>query len=94
MPAPRKTFRVADLVETANTALAFVGEPDDAIATEDYRLGVMHVIEHVLHSTGNYGGFRYLDSEYAVEGGEHDPHSPALRLGYDRTRVAYAVRTW
>jgi hypothetical protein len=92
--AGRKTVEVAQVVEFANASLAWVGD-DAVIGSAEYRQGVMHMVENVLMRANAYGGFRYLDSEYvSVVGGEADELSPMLRKGYDRTRVAYAVKTW
>ena len=51
----RKTFNVADFKELVNNILATTGE-----AEFQYRCGVIAALEHVLHETGNYRGFRYL----------------------------------
>lgn len=79
---PRKTFAVEDFKEAANRMLA---SPDSFSTAEDaksQRLGVCGLIEHVLFATGNYKGFRHLDSEW-------DAEAWALREGYDDTRRMY-----
>lgn len=61
MARPRKTVAVADLLTAANTALAHTDT--FGIATVDYRRGIASMLEHVLHATGNYRGFRYLSAD-------------------------------
>ncbi len=53
----KKTHPVADLLAFANYQLART----DAIATVDYKAGICSMIERVLHDTGNYEGFGFLD---------------------------------
>lgn len=52
--AKRKTIEVQKLLEICNKLLK------DTVAAPDFRSGVMVVMEHMLHETGNYKGFRYL----------------------------------
>ena len=82
MGKARKTFSVDQLRETANRMLA---SPDSFSTAEDQksqRLGVCGMIEHVLFATGNYKGYKHLESEW-------DPEAWALREGYDDTRREY-----
>ena len=51
----RKTYPVEALVEMVNRICK-----DSAPDAKDVRQGAMHVLESVLHQTGNYKGFRYL----------------------------------
>lgn len=59
----RKTVEVETIRETVNQMLA------SRETTNDAREGAIAVLESVLFSTGNYGGFRYLDG-YEFEGRE------------------------
>lgn len=53
----RKTVDIASLVDYVNGVLA--AETDDS-RSQDLRMGAILALEHALHSTGNYNGFRYL----------------------------------
>lgn len=68
----RKTFSVEALLRTVNAALAAPG------STPDGREGMSVMLEHVLHETGNYAGFRYLENP--------DPSKPVEGMG---SRVEY-----
>lgn len=70
----RKTYPVADLIDHANRVI-------DHAKTMDERRAVAHLLESVLHETGNYKGFRYLSSELNDDG--------RLRDGYDDTNRYY-----
>lgn len=58
---PRKTVSVESLLRQANAMLAAKG------STPDGREAVCALLESVLLETGNYVGFRYLDTN-EVEG--------------------------
>lgn len=75
----RKTFDVADLLTTTNNILAAGvvnanGELVDMYSVE-YKKGAIDLLCNVLHATGQYAGFGYLDTydaadpEFAVEDG-------------------------
>jgi hypothetical protein len=66
----RKTLTVDDLRRTVNSMIAVhqVNCPDDTAKRE----GLIAVLEFVLHDTGNYKGFRYLDGPEAVHLGVAD----------------------
>lgn len=86
----RKTHDVASLVETANRLLALPAEHGrEEDLTPQFRQGVIQMVEHVLHATGNYRGFRYLSSELTTADQPHEPNTTYLRIGYDGTRRAY-----
>ena len=53
----KKTHPVADLLAFANYQLART----DEFATVDFKAGICSMIERVLHDTGNYEGFGFLD---------------------------------
>lgn len=71
----RKTIEVAELRETLNRMLENVGQlethpnrytnrDENGVETpktpaDFYRMGVINVLESVLHGTGNYHGFGY-----------------------------------
>ena len=70
-PMARKTFDVKSFVIWANEMLA---APENDILTVDHKHGIMNSVETILHATGNYKGFRYLepynaeDPEFAFGG--------------------------
>lgn len=66
----RKTITVADLVAKTNRMIAASKEniPHDT----EGRLALCTLIESVLHDTGNYRGFQYLDGHEAVIAGDYD----------------------
>lgn len=80
----RKTVNVAEVLERANRMLE---TPDSTIRLEDYtpeqalRLGIAGLLETILHSSGNYHGYRY---QPGVVDFEADP--PNVR---DETRRNY-----
>ena len=59
----RKTFNVAGFKELVNNTLATTGEGE-----MHYRYGIIDALEHVLHETGNYKGFRYLSKDEVPHG--------------------------
>ena len=59
----KKTFKVEDLKTVINAVLK-----DSAEDRIDIRRGMMNVLEHVLHSTGNYSGFKYLIKDQVPHG--------------------------
>lgn len=58
----RKTVNVSDLVDMANHTLQC-----SATDMHELRLGVIGLLENVLHQTGNYKGFQFLDSNGTVD---------------------------
>ena len=54
----KKTQPVSDILAFANYQLART----DEFATADYKAGICNMIERVLHDTGNYEGFGFLDN--------------------------------
>jgi len=92
MPAPRKTFPVADLRENANLLLALADGPASPPSApefnKEFRRGVIAMVQRVLFDTDNYKGFQYLDTEFETEyvpGGSRR----ILRENYDPTRVKF-----
>lgn len=88
----RKTIRVETVINWANNYLA---TSDDQCS--ERRLGVMAMLEKILHETGNYQGYRYitnLETDH-TPGVRYDENTGAL-LSYaerfentDKTRVQY-----
>jgi len=56
-----KTFKVADLLEKVNHSLSSKEVPEES------KYGMCSILESVLHSTGNYAGFFYVDTWQGVE---------------------------
>ena len=54
----RKTVPVLQLLEYANRMLM----RSDQYATREYKLGIICMLEDILHSTDNYAGFMFLDN--------------------------------
>jgi len=83
---PRKTYEVEKLVSYVNGFCAAKGGSQDA------RQALMGMLEDVLRSTGNYGGFRYLVqeelSEIDLPGIHWDGNNPDF-VNTDGTRVRY-----
>jgi len=85
----RKTVSVEFLVNMTND----ICKDSDASAV-GVRQGAMNLLEAVLHSTGNYKGFRYLPKVSSGQPGVNyvDGHMmdyPARFENTDRTRVQY-----
>ena len=86
----RKTYDVGALIDLVNS----ICKDSDASAW-DVRQGAMHVLEAVLHQTGNYNGFRYLVTG-ECDGAPGVNYADGKMLDYparfentDRTRVQY-----
>ena len=92
----RKTIKVDELMATVNESLA------KSTCAPDIRQGMMNVLEHVLNSTDNYRGFRYLTLRdvpagekpginYKVSNGVQGPHPDYTKRfeNTDSTRVQY-----
>jgi hypothetical protein len=59
MAKGKKTESVRKIIDRANFLLALNGDEFD----RKFKEGVIAVLEPILHSTGNYNGFHFLDSE-------------------------------
>lgn len=57
---PRKTANVDQIRQSANHYLAATASPEDELSAAR-REGAASLLEHILTTTGNYNGFRYLD---------------------------------
>ena len=60
----RKTVNVLMLLQWANKNLA----REDVFATVDFKSGVCTMIELVLHESGNYEGFGFVDNDDSETG--------------------------
>lgn len=64
----RKTINVSKVKDWANNCLG-----NDMLSIDEKK-GIVHALCHVLHETGNYSGFGYIDSfdvndpEFEVDG--------------------------
>ena len=56
---PRKTVDVRPLLEYANIQLART----DKHVTKEYKIGIVNMIEKILHDTRNYAGFMFVDND-------------------------------
>jgi hypothetical protein len=83
----KKTIKVTDIVEQANAYLALPEETSGA--SEQFRRGVIAMVERVLFETGNYKGFNYLKSELLPESERDYKNGKVLRDGMDETRRFY-----
>lgn len=58
----KKTLKVEELKNTINNSLA------NSVTGQEFRRGLIFVLEDVLFATGNYGGFKYLLQNDVPEG--------------------------
>jgi len=56
---PRKTIPVLQILEYANKML----KRTDEFATKEFKVGIICMLEDVLHVTDNYAGFMFLDND-------------------------------
>lgn len=65
----RKTIDVEKVKKAANGLLAFSEEDisDYFRINQDVKQGIVLLLEYILHDTGNYNGFNYI--EWAKNGG-------------------------
>ena len=90
----RKTVPVQALVDFANTYLA---DPIDSLEDRGRRLGIITMVERVLHDSNNYNGFCYLTKNDLPDGvapgvnilnNESLPYEERFK-GTDETRRKY-----
>ena len=62
MSKQRKTIDVLEMKNLANEILS-VKNVKSEYSSYEYKLGVITMIETILHNTGNYRGFMFLDIE-------------------------------
>lgn len=84
---PRKTIAVGDVRDAANRMLAASPAsdfPKNDVSENDkaQRMGIIILLESVLHNSDNYRGYRFQVSEW-------DGTAEKLRDGYDETRRIY-----
>jgi hypothetical protein len=84
----RKTFEVKAFIQKVNEELR------EGTCSPEQREGIIYAAETVLHSTGNYNGFRYLTAREVPAGqlaGINSTDLPyeEMFLNTDRTRVHY-----
>ena len=79
----RKTVEVELMRKKANKMLAQSGIG----SSPEFRWGVILMIEDMLHATGNYNGFRYLDNFEVADG-----VLPGVRRGEDGDTLSYEER--
>ena len=64
MAKKKKTLGVSHMLDYANNQL----KRTDSDATRDFKSGVCVMIERILHDTGNYNGFMFLDPNNSDHG--------------------------
>lgn len=65
MGKQRKTFQVSEFKDYVNDCL----KRTDDYATKEFKSGLCLALETVLHNSGNYEGFHFLDNDNCeVEG--------------------------
>jgi len=74
----RKTIPVLRLLEYGNKML----KRTDEFATKEFKIGIICVIEHALHASGNYAGFMFLDNNDSKTG----------TLGYYSRQYFYSTK--
>jgi hypothetical protein len=82
----RKTIPVGKIVDKVNLMLA------KTVGSMESRIGAMALLEEILHDTGNYRGYKYLDSTEVPVGEQpgiiRDPNGANNRFP-DETRRQY-----
>lgn len=76
----RKTIEVQALLEYANNCLihhnpTWILDHKESV---QYRRGMISMIEQILHSSGNYNGFRYLSAEEITRHNELSPSTDVI----------------
>jgi hypothetical protein len=64
MAKKKKTLGVFHMLDYANNQLART----DEYGSSDFKSGVCVMIERILHDTGNYNGFMFLDPDNSDHG--------------------------
>jgi hypothetical protein len=59
MTKKKKTLGVSHMLDYSNTQLART----DDFASMDFKTGVCTMIERILHDTGNYNGFMFINGD-------------------------------
>ena len=83
----KKTINVAKILYWANWQLARTdSEADDA-----YKQGICHMIEEILHETGNYKGFGYHQTEAFTPTKDNYHYFSRYYLVHDKIRSDYNI---
>ena len=61
---PKKTTTVRTMLDYANVQLGRT----DMHVTKEYKVGICCMIEKILHDTGNYKGFMFIDNDDSETG--------------------------
>ena len=77
----RKTVDVSYVLEKANNMLRL------GTTSPDARHGVITLLTEILHTTGNYNGFRHLTINEIPVG-----HNPGIRMGENSEMLPYEER--
>lgn len=64
MSKKKKTLGVSHMLDYANNQLART----DEYGSSDFKSGVCAMIERILHDTGNYNGFMFIDPNNSDHG--------------------------
>jgi hypothetical protein len=64
MSKKKKTLGVSHMLDYANNQLART----DEYGSSDFKSGVCAMIERILHDTGNYNGFMFIDPNNSGHG--------------------------
>jgi hypothetical protein len=99
----RKTINIKETVEYFNKLLLLSDfKAKDRTEGKQFRMGLISAVEHILHTTGNYKGYRYVDKKEAIKpyafGCDYskiskDPDSTELSLaGGDESRRQYVIQ--
>jgi len=83
----RKTVDVSSTKDKVNEMLKI------STCSPDVRQGAINVLEDILHSTGNYRGFRYLNSAEVPTGQIPGINGACIDDGYDGDVVARFTNT-
>ena len=85
----RKTMNVNKFHEWANWLLS---QPDSEYRTPEFRMGIATALEKILHETGNYHGFNFLEwlhggcDKWIADG---KPNDNTKYLGDQTKRIYY-----
>ena len=99
----KKTVSVKDVVTQFNSQLLNSDFQDlDHTEGKMFRIGICSAIEHILHSTGNYKGFRLIGKHEAIKpyaygvdytrlNGQENPEVSGAFEGGDDSRRQYFI---
>jgi len=64
----RQTIKVEDIVRFGNTLLSIDGDNIyPAFGTREYKEAVCDMIEKVMHMSGRYGGYYFIDNQLPTD---------------------------